>query len=103
MSAAADVRNSDKEAEMPPTPDERARRIRDLRDLVSRIESDLTEGELTRGEVREGLRTILAAIIRDRVGSSLCVDPGPRNAWSEAGPLRPIQVSVASCGATRRP
>lgn len=84
---------------MPPTPDERARRVRDLMDLVREIESDLKEGELTRGEVREGLRTILAAIIRDRVGSALCVDLGPRRAWSDLGRLRPIQVSAAARGA----
>lgn len=77
---------------MPATCDERATRIQKLLLLVREIEADLSPGLLTRGEVREGLRAILAAVIRDRVGTTLSVDIGPRSAWTTAGRLRPIAV-----------
>jgi hypothetical protein len=78
---------------MPATCDERAKRIRDLLLLVREIEADVSPGLLTRGEVREGLRAILAAVIRDRVGSALSVEIGSGSAWTTAGGLRPIRVA----------
>lgn len=77
---------------MPATSEERATRIRTLLLLVREIEADLSPGPLTRGEVREGLRAILAAVIRDRVGSTLGVDAGSGSGWDASGRLRAIRV-----------